>query len=297
MKREAGVSIRVRNLICAATLGTAAIATLPNDLAGQQVSTASLEGRVRDQGGGAIAGAVVQLRRSDAPGVIARESNAMGHYRIEGIPAGSYEVSVRRLGYHQDSLEVVLVEARTVTLDFTLAAVPVTLEGIQVRVDVEQSRERARFEELAGATRRELAVAEMKLVPGMGEADPIRAVEVLPGVVSTSDFTAAFNVRGGSADQNLILLDGLQIFNPFHLGGFFSVFNADMVERAELLSGGFRRVRWTRVVGAHCRIRCWRRRFSGRCRRFPSFGTAGLRWGCSERRLECARISVGAMAG
>ncbi|HEU0051681.1 MAG TPA: TonB-dependent receptor, partial [Longimicrobium sp.] len=53
------------------------------------------------------------------------------------------------------------------------------------------------------------------------------------------DFSSAFNVRGGSADQNLILLDGFPIFNPFHLGGLFSVFNSDVISRAELLSGGF----------------------------------------------------------
>jgi hypothetical protein len=58
-------------------------------------------------------------------------------------------------------------------------------------------------------------------------------------VVSTSDFSAAFHVRGGSQDQNLILLDGVPVFSPFHLGGFFSVFNADMLDRAELESGGF----------------------------------------------------------
>jgi hypothetical protein len=58
-------------------------------------------------------------------------------------------------------------------------------------------------------------------------------------VVSTSDFSSAFHVRGGSADQNLILLDGVPIISPFHLGGFFSVFNADMMARAELSSGGF----------------------------------------------------------
>jgi len=67
----------------------------------------------------------------------------------------------------------------------------------------------------------------------------VRAIEVLPGVVSTSDFSASFHVRGGSQDQNLILLDGVPVFSPFHLGGLFSVFNADMIDRVELQSGGF----------------------------------------------------------
>ena len=62
---------------------------------------------------------------------------------------------------------------------------------------------------------------------------------MLPGVVSTSDLSATFHVRGGSSDQNLILLDGVPVFSPFHLGGFFSVFNPDMLDRVELQSGGF----------------------------------------------------------
>jgi len=67
----------------------------------------------------------------------------------------------------------------------------------------------------------------------------IRAVQVLPGVITTSDFSAAYHVRGGSADENLIQLDGFPVYNPFHLGGLFGVFNSDMVAGAELLAGGF----------------------------------------------------------
>jgi hypothetical protein len=106
-------------------------------------------------------------------------------------------------------------------------------------VTAQAERARSRFQQEAGLTVRELSRDELKLIPGLAEADVMRAVEALPGVVSTSDFSSAFNVRGGSADQNLILLDGIPIYNPFHLGGVFSVFNTDMVERAELLAGGF----------------------------------------------------------
>jgi len=95
------------------------------------------------------------------------------------------------------------------------------------------------FEEAAGLTVRSVEAADIKMIPGFIEPDPIRVAEVLPGVISTSDFSASFNVRGGSADQNLILLDGFPIFNPAHLGGLFSVFNSDMVRRAELSAGGF----------------------------------------------------------
>ncbi|MBI4545659.1 MAG: TonB-dependent receptor plug domain-containing protein, partial [Gemmatimonadetes bacterium] len=111
----------------------------------------------------------------------------------------------------------------------------VPLPGLEVEVQ----RRRARFEQEAGRTIQELAAEELALIPGLAESDPVRAIEVLPGVVSTSDYSAAFNVRGGSADQNLILLDGFPLFNPFHLGGLFSVFNSDLVARAELMAGGF----------------------------------------------------------
>jgi len=113
------------------------------------------------------------------------------------------------------------------------------LDAVEVRSRRDTERERIRFETEAGTTTRVLTGDEIKTLPGLGEADVLRAVEVLPGVISTSDFSSAFNVRGGSSDQNLILLDGFPIFNPFHLGGLFSVFNSDVIARAELLSGGF----------------------------------------------------------
>ena len=113
------------------------------------------------------------------------------------------------------------------------------LDPVEVRSRRDTQRERTRFETEAGVTTRVITGDEIKILPGLGEADVLRAVEVLPGVVSTSDFSSAFNVRGGSSDQNLILLDGFTIFNPFHLGGLFSVFNSDVIARAELLSGGF----------------------------------------------------------
>jgi hypothetical protein len=113
----------------------------------------------------------------------------------------------------------------------------IALPGISV--EAAASRQRERFEVIAGPTVREIDLDELRSLPGVAEADPVRAIEVLPGVVSTSDFSAAFHVRGGSQDQNLILLDGVPVFSPFHLGGLFSVFNADMIDRVELQSGGF----------------------------------------------------------
>ena len=167
----------------------------------------------------------------------AADTDRLGSFRLASVPAGTYQLLVQALGYAERTEVLTLATGRTLEYDLRLVRQAIEIEGISV--EAERSRERIRFEELGGVTLREINLSDLKQLPGVVEADPIRAIEVLPGVVSTSDFSASFHVRGGSADQNLILLDGVPIFSPFHLGGFFSVFNADMLDRAELLSGGF----------------------------------------------------------
>jgi hypothetical protein len=210
----------------------------PIPLRAQAPEAGALQGRVWDQEGSPVPGVLVRLfpTNSETPlrGV---ESDELGHFHMEPLTPGRYRLEAVRLGFQEASQEVEITPGTRTTADFTLSTAPVELEGISV--EAERSRDRARFEEAAGVTTQELALGEIKSIPGLAEADPLRAVEVLPGVVTTSDFSSSFNVRGGSADQNLILLDGLPIFNPTHLGGIFSVFNGDMVERAELSSGGF----------------------------------------------------------
>jgi hypothetical protein len=198
----------------------------------------AIHGRVRDEAGVPVPAALVRLfrPRSDTP-VRGAETDGLGYYHMEPLGSGAYTVEVGRLGFATQTREVRVPAGGRLQADFTLTAVPLEVEGI--RVAAERSRERIRFEDEAGLTVRELAREQIKAIPGLVEADPLRAVEILPGVVTTSDFSSAYNVRGGSSDQNLILLDGIPVFNPTHLGGFFSVFNGDMVRRAALQSGGF----------------------------------------------------------
>src|SRR5688500_20011220 len=76
-------------------------------------------------------------------------------------------------------------------------------------------------------------------VPGVGEPDVVRVVQLLPGVVARNDFNTGLIVRGGEADQNLVLLDGHPIYNPFHLGGLYSTFMDATVGGIELMTGAF----------------------------------------------------------
>ena len=196
----------------------------------------TVQGRVRDQVGAAVFGATVGLHRGGRR-VFAADTDRLGSFRISEVLPGTYVLRVQALGYLQHTGELTVGLAQTVELDVRLERDALELEGISVEAD--RSRRRIRFEEIGGATVRELDLEDLRLIPGVAEPDPVRAIEVLPGVVSTSDFSAGFHVRGGSQDQNLILLDGMPIFSPFHLGGLFSVFNADMIDRVELSSGGF----------------------------------------------------------
>ena len=196
----------------------------------------TVQGRVHDDEGAAVTGVVVTIFM-DSVLVAGTDTDDLGSFRLPSLAAGAYELQVAGIGYETHAESLSLAAGGTLDLEITLARRAIELQGISV--EAAASRERVRFEEIGGATVRELDAADLRVVPGVAEADPIRAVEVLPGVVSTSDFSASFHVRGGSQDQNLILLDGIPIFSPFHLGGLFSVFNVDMLDRVELQSGGF----------------------------------------------------------
>ncbi|HEU0012563.1 MAG TPA: carboxypeptidase regulatory-like domain-containing protein [Longimicrobium sp.] len=201
--------------------------------------TASITGRVLSPAGEPVADATVEARPAGGGALRRARSGAAGEFRITGMGGGTYTVRASRLGYQPVTREVAVGAGEAARIELRLTEEALVLAPVEVRSPRETRRERTRFETEAGVTTRVISGQEIKALPGLGEADVLRAVEVLPGVVSTSDFTSAFNVRGGSADQNLILLDGFTIFNPFHLGGLFSVFNADVIARAELLAGGF----------------------------------------------------------
>ena len=198
----------------------------------------TVAGRVLGPAGEPVEGATVTATLSGARARRAT-SGADGAYRITGLRAGRWTLRASRVGFTSGSAEIAVAAGGEATVDLRLSEQAFVLDPVEVRSRRDTQRERTRFETEAGTTTRVITGDEIKVLPGLGEADVLRAVEVLPGVVSTSDFSSAFNVRGGSSDQNLILLDGFTIFNPFHLGGLFSVFNSDVIARAELLSGGF----------------------------------------------------------
>lgn len=86
----------------------------------------------------------------------------------------------------------------------------------------------------------EAPIAHIKSLPALlGEVDVLKVIQLMPGVQSGSESSSGLGVQGGGPDQNLILLDGVTVYNANYLFGFFSVFNADALNHLQLIKGGF----------------------------------------------------------
>lgn len=160
-------------------------------------------------------------------------SNVHGFYVIIGISPGNYVLKMMMMGYESIEREISLAAGSDLRVDAELRVKALETEEIVVTGD------RVRFEETTEASRVNLTLREIKHTPAFVEADLFRTLQMMPGVQSTNDFSSALVVRGGSPDENLILLDGIEVYNPYHLGGIFSTFNVDALANAEFMPGGF----------------------------------------------------------
>lgn len=158
-------------------------------------------------------------------------TNEYGFYSIS-LPKGNYEVVVSYLGFKEVSQTVSLSSNKKI--NFKLEEEAEQLEEVIVSEDAERLDIRKPQMSVNA-----LKVQTIKKIPVvLGEADVIKSLLLLPGVTSAGEASSGFNVRGGAADQNLILLDEATIFNSSHLFGFFSVFNPDAIKDIKLFKGG-----------------------------------------------------------
>ncbi|RTE52563.1 TonB-dependent receptor [Arenibacter aquaticus] len=158
-------------------------------------------------------------------------TNEYGFYSIT-LPKGTYEILISSLGY-QDIVKQVELSVNQ-KINFQLAEDAQQLEEVVVTEDVEKLN--IRKPQMSVNT---LSAETIKNIPViLGEADIIKSILLLPGVSNAGEGSSGFNVRGGAADQNLILLDEATIFNSSHLFGFFSVFNPDAIKDVKLYKGG-----------------------------------------------------------
>ena len=195
-----------------------------------QPSSGRINGVLRDaETGEPLLYANISLKNTG----IGAATDKLGYYIITNIPAGNYTLQILMIGYERTELEISVVPGLEQRHDFEIK--PIDIEGQEVVV----TGERQRFEKQVEVSAVNLSMRDVKMMPAFVEADIFRTLQLLPGVQSSSDFSSALVVRGGSPDENLIMLDGIEIYNPFHLGGVFSTFNADAIADAEFLAGGF----------------------------------------------------------
>jgi hypothetical protein len=160
-------------------------------------------------------------------------TDSSGRFVLE-TPGQPILLATRRIGILADTVAVA-AERDTVTI----FARPLAVRLAEVGVEAEVSPARARFDTLAQPNLVTLSPKDIVRAPGLLEPDVLRAVQLLPGTVARNDYSTGYNVRGGESDQNLVLLDGITVFNPSHLGGIFSTFDVNAVDRADFLTGGF----------------------------------------------------------
>jgi hypothetical protein len=188
----------------------------------------TLSGFIRDaQTGENLIGATVTIKELQGKGV---GTNAYGFYSIT-LPAGRYQVTGQFVGYTPQVLQIDL--NRALKQDFSLNEQMNTLDEVVVSG---QRRDENITKTTMGVQK--LNTSEIRSIPVLfGENDVLKTIQLLPGIKPAGEGSSGFNVRGGSSDQNLILLDEATVFNASHLMGFFSVFNSDAIKDITVFKG------------------------------------------------------------
>ena len=179
--------------------------------------------------GEALIGANVFIRESGQG--MATDNN--GYYVLSNISIAEPKLIVSYVGYEKYELKLDFSKNGSQNINVSLK--PESIELMQVDVTAEEIERLNKIE----PSRVNLSPRILKSQPSLAEPDIFRTIQSLPGVLTTSEFSTGLVIRGGNTDQNLILLDGITVYNPSHLGGLFSNFIVDAVKDAELIKGGY----------------------------------------------------------
>lgn len=164
---------------------------------------------------------------------IGASTNIEGYYAIPNIPDGEFTVVVSLLGFQSYTFKIDTRQNKKIIQDIVLSDQAVQVNEVIISAEKEEEKRNTQVGRI------QMQAKDVAALPTIGEADVFRALQMMPGVKATSEISSGLNVRGGSTDQNLILLDGTVVYNPSHLFGFFSTFNNDAVKDIELMKGGF----------------------------------------------------------
>src|SRR5665647_640488 len=202
---------------------------ISSGLAGFSQSRHTVSGTITDKASGEILiGATAYLLERPGTGAI---SNSYGFYSLTA-PQGNYTIVISFAGYRPDTMKIKL--DKDIQWEAGLSVAGTELKGVVVSA---RSRYSNVTSPLMGVQK--ISIQEMNNVPVLfGEKDVLKVLQLLPGIKSAGDGNSGIYVRGGAADQNLILLDEAVVYNPSHLLGFFSTFNSDAIKDVTVYKGG-----------------------------------------------------------
>lgn len=190
----------------------------------------ALSGTVKDQTNGeTLIGATLLIKdaKGESKGTV---TNVYGFYSIS-LPKGDYTLTYSFMGYESQQKTVALTQNTTISIELA----PVVNALSEVVITEQRSNQQITKNEMGMV---KMNIQAIKQIPTlMGEVDVIKAIQLLPGVMATSEGGSGFSVRGGAPDQNLILLDEATVYNAAHALGFFSVFNNDAVKDVAIYKG------------------------------------------------------------
>jgi hypothetical protein len=190
----------------------------------------TISGYVKDdESGETLIGANVYLENDAKTGTV---TNTYGFFSMT-LPEGVHRIVVSYLGYQHHVEELTLLSNTNLNIRM--------VQGIEMQEVVVAAKGEEEDENVQSTSmgRVSLPIEQIKVLPALlGEVDILKTIQLLPGVSSAGEGSAGFYVRGGGADQNLVLLDEAVVYNSGHFLGFFSVFNSDAIKNTTLIKGG-----------------------------------------------------------
>ncbi len=201
------------------------------DILNTQAQTGSIKGFVYDkETGEACVFANVFIENTN----LGAATDANGFFNINKVPQGTHELTITYVGYDTLRTDVTVKANRIHSGNYYLTPSSVILEEAVISAEQREKKTQVR------TSITKIEPAQIKRLPTVGaEPDLAQYLQVVPGVVFTGDQGGQLYIRGGSPIQNLVLLDGMIIYNPFHSIGLFSVFDSDIIDNTDVYTGGF----------------------------------------------------------
>lgn len=165
---------------------------------------------------------------------IGTSTNPNGYFVLVDVPDTTVTLEIYYIGYVTKT--IMLKNDEEFSKSLTIKMKPATLQGETITVTAEKYQMWKPADEVSQVTFSPMQISKL---PSLGEADIFRSLQLLPGISGVNDGSAGLYVRGGTPDQNLVILDGMTVYHVDHFFGFFSAFNSDAIKDVQVYKGGF----------------------------------------------------------